>query len=376
MRPESGNRVPLAWRRVPQEDAEIIVEPPGDERTAIHEHVLRDGSVLYPLHPLEAEKIAPDEVVHSGHIRFSASYRTVFYDPEAGGPLSTYCDDGQCLMIKLNLTESLPGIPGDRTLDRDTIVRCVDMGVTLDAELARNVPRSCLSIIREPFAVVVGRTGALFRPIPASGIVPLFSLFSGDADNEAGRSLLELEVRERYGEDAVACAERFGDDVAGPLVTALVDGFRCGFSLEMHAQNTLVSIGTDRLVDRTYFRDLEGALVSNSLRQRLGLEPVELAGRNVFGDRDDFPVARIFNRNLDHDLGRVFRGCLHALSRSGYFGSRECAIATSSMRRAIVTVLRDAALPFRGSGSRIMPLSRAPWGSGWRPGHWFRTEFR
>jgi hypothetical protein len=375
MRPETGSCVPLCWQRVPAGEAEVVAEQSVDDGK-ITRHAGHDGFLLYPLHPLEADKVRASEIVESGHIRFSASYRTVFYYPEDGGPFSSYCDPGQCLMIKLNLTEKLPGIPGDRRLDRDTIRRCVQVGPVIVRELSAIAPDTPLRIVTEPFGIVVGDTGALFRPITKQGIVPLFSLFSRDARNEEGHTLLEAELRERYAEDPMESAKRFGDDVAGPLVRALLDGYRCGFSLEMHAQNTLISIGDDRLIDRVHFRDLEGALVSNSLRERLGLRPIRLEGKNVFGDEDAFPVGRIFNRNLDHDLGRVFRGCLNALHKSRYFGSRERRAAQSSIRRAVRTALCEAELPIAHVGPRILPISRAPWGSGLRPGHWFRAEFR
>ena len=375
MRPENQQECQLAWCRMPVDEAEVFVEQPF-EAAAVAADLSREGHILYPVHPLEEDRIDAGNMVYSGHIRFSASYRTVFYRPEPGGPLSTVGEPGHTTMLKLNLEKAIPGIPGDRRLGRDAVLRCVLLGNVLRKELSRHCPASDLRIIAEPIGLFANGAGTLVRPVPDDGIVPLFALYSGDRRNSENRSLLDIEVRRRYGDDNRACARRFGDDIGRPLVRALIDGFRCGFSLEMHAQNTLVSIGESRLIDNVYFRDLEGALVSNELRTELGLEPIPLPGHNVFGGKDDFPLGRFFNRNLDHDIGRVLRGCLRTLSRSGYFGDKDVRIATDSIRQAARDELRSANLPIAAAARRFLPFSRAPWGSGMRPGHWFRTEFR
>jgi siderophore synthetase component len=46
---------------------------------------------------------------------------------------------------------------------------------------------------------------------------------------------------------------------------------RAGFSLEIHAQNTLLQLGADRLNEQVLFRDLEGVVFSDRYRRRQGL---------------------------------------------------------------------------------------------------------
>ena len=375
MRPENEEELQLAWYRAPVAAAEVFVEQPFDEAT-VRKELLRDDHLLFPVHPLEESKLKPGDIVRSGHIRFSASYRTVFYRPEPDGPLSSIHKPGLCTMLKLNLEHSLPGIPGDRRLSRDTVQRCVLLGNILERELSRLCPGSVLRIITEPIGIFVDDAGTLVRPVPDQGIVPLFSLYSADPTCPDNFSLIDVEMRRRFGDKSLDCAMQFGEEVGAPLIKALLDGFRCGFSLEMHAQNTLVSVGAKRLIDKVFFRDLEGALVSNPLRTRLGLDPVLLPGGNVFGGQDDFPIGHFFNRNLDHDVGRVFRGCISALRTSGYFSEKDGHIAVKSIRSVVRKALADADLPIPQASGTLAPFSRAPWGSGLRPGHWFRTEFR
>ena len=87
--------------------------------------------------------------------------------------------------------------------------------------------------------------------------------------------------------------------------------------MEMHAQNTLCSIGENSLVDRVYFRDLEGVVFSDNFRIERGLEPLFSKYSNDELVWDGASMRVWFNRNLGHDVGRIFEGALDALRSDG-----------------------------------------------------------
>jgi hypothetical protein len=373
--PESGKAVPLAWKRVPCDSASVVCRDK-DLYSRFERDLLDDGQLMIPVHPLEVDRFPSAEIVYSGTIRFSASYRTVFYYPEAGGPLSTWIPDGRLLMLKLHLEEPLPGIPGDRRLTRSIIEKCVYLSSVLPAEISQEEMGKKLEIVPEFFGITSRDCGVLFRLLPATGAIPVFSLFSRDRTRPTDDPLIVEVFREHYGTRCSEAAERFGRDIARPLVRSLIAGFRRGISLELHAQNTLVDLDADAVVRRVFARDMEGVVVFDGYRGSRGLEPLSTGLGSQVDSYTNAPINRLFNRNLDHDIGRIFTGLLRALRESGYFSARETRSAVRSIRIVARESILEGELGDICGLGRYLPVSRAPWGNGLRPGHYFRTQYR
>ena len=373
--PESGNAVPLPWKRVPYDSTSVVCRDK-ELYSAFERDLLDDGHLMVPVHPLEVDRFSSNEIVYSGTIRFSASYRTVFYFPEAGGPLSASTPADKSLMLKLHLDEPLPGIPGDRRLTRSIIEKCVYLSSILPAEISEEKMGEQLEIIPESLGIAAGDCGVLFRLVPATGAIPVFSLYSRDRTRPGADPLIVETVREHYGKRSGDAADRFGMDIARPLVRSLIAGFRRGISLELHAQNTLVDLGTDAVVRRVFARDMEGVVVFDGYRISRGLEPLSTGLGKQVDSYTSAPINRLFNRNLDHDIGRIFTGLLKALRESGYFSAKETKSAVRSVRKVVQECILEGELGDISGLGRYLPVSRAPWGSGLRPGHYFRTHYR
>jgi hypothetical protein len=206
--------------------------------------------------------------------------------------------------------------------------------------------------------------------------MPLFALFSPDPALDDAGSHIEAELRRRYGADTASAAAEFGDELAAPLLRPLFAAFRAGFSIEMHAQNVLFRPGDTRLIERVYIRDLEGVVFSNRYRETQGLNRLFDDLDNTALVSDCRSMSRWFNRNVDHDLGRVFAASLDALSRSGYFGASERDLAIRSIRKVIRTEVRDAGIEHLNRAGRYLPISRSPYGNGLSKGHYYRTRYR
>jgi hypothetical protein len=241
--------------------------------------------------------------------------------------------------------------------------------------MARDPLGSGCDVLPEFLGFSSDETGVIFRLLPAERAMPLFSIFSPDPALDGG-SYIASALRKRYGDDAGAAARRMGAELASPLLRPLFAGFRQGFSLEMHAQNVLVQPGETALIERVLIRDLEGVVFSNRYREAQGLEP-------LFGDLDNAALVsnfrsmtRWFNRNVDHDLGRVFTASLDALERDGYFGPRERSIAEQSIRESARECVNEAGVGHLDWPGRILPVSRSPYGNGLSKGHYYRTRYR
>jgi hypothetical protein len=373
MLPEAGRRHPLKWRRLPRDGVEIFSDHSRAARAAVAATV-DDQSVYLPVHPLEEDRWPHELLIDSGTISISASYRTVFFEPEPGGMLAGVAGPDEALMIKLHLEVPLPGIAGDRRLNRARVEKCVTLGDALQKALSRDPLADRLVIVPEFLGVATEGPGVLYRALPSKGILPLFSLTS--MDPERGESLLSSWLRDRYGDDTARGARELGDQLARPLVRSLFAGFRAGFSLEMHAQNTLIAPGANDLIDVVYFRDLEGVVFSNAYRARngLGLLFPDIAHDELKSESGS--MTRWFNRNLDHDLGRVFRAALVDLERSGLFGRAEQRAAIHSIRRVVRQTVAEAGLEKLFRAGRWLPVSRSPYGNGLSKGHYYRTVFR
>jgi hypothetical protein len=153
-------------------------------------------------------------------------------------------------------------------------------------------------------------------------------------------------------------------------------GFREGFSLEMHAQNVVFQPGESALIDRVFVRDMEGVIFSNRYRAAQGLEPMFTDYRNDALISDYKSMTRWFNRNVDHDIGRVFTATLNALVDGGYFSDRERAIAVRSIRATMRESVTEARVGRLNLPGRLLPVSRSPYGHGLSKGHWYRSRYR
>lgn len=373
--PENGSVVPLAWRLVPHSKASIFCID--DNLRRVMESELSHGDKrMVPIHPLEERRFSPTELVYSGKIGFSASYRTVFYAPDTHSPLSGWCPRDKTLMLKLHLETPLPGIPGDRRLTESIIAKCVYLSSVLPAEFQDDDMGADLEVIPELCGVTAGDCGALLRLLPRDGIVPGFSLYSKDRQNDQNEPMIVTRMRNRFGANSAEAAECFGPDFAQPLVRSLIAGYRKGISLEMHAQNTLVRLGSDAAIKRVFVRDMEGAVVFNDYRSKRGLRALGSDLEHGLEAYTDASIKRLFNRNLDHDVGRIFTVTLRVLRQIGYFDESDVRSAVRSVRRVVRQSISDGnVMDICGLG-RYLPLSRAPWGSGLRPGHYFRTHYR
>ena len=373
MLPEAGAWHPLRWRRVPRDRVEVF-EDGSELAVSVAASIMSDGTVYMPVHPMEDSRWSDEDLVTSGSITVSASYRTVFFQPEPGGLLAGTVGDDEVLMIKLHLEAPLPGIAGDRRLDRARVEKCVRLGASLRQVLEGDPLADRLTVVPEFLGCAASAHGVLYRALPRAGVVPLFSLTSRDPED--GESLLTSWVRRRYGDDATLAAGEFGDQFARPLVRSLFAGFRAGFSLEMHAQNTLIAPGEGELIDEVFFRDLEGVVFSNAYREERRLGRLFEGVDNEELKNESGSLVRWFNRNLDHDLGRVFNAALADLQRGGLFGADEQRVAVRSIRRVVRKAVAEAGLERLYRPGRWLPISRSPYGNGLSKGHYYRTRYR
>ena len=373
--PENAVSHQLAWRKIPIQDVEVFSTSSKELRPVLP-YLQDDSFILMPVHPLSENRYRPDELIYSGKIQFSASYRTVFYEPDSKGILDGWIPDGMTLMLKLSLEEPLPGIPGDRRLTRDKVEKCILMSDSLPIDLASDPITQRFEIVPEFFGMASESSGVIFRLLPAAGIMPLFSLYSADRTRPDEPPLIVRHLRKLYKGDAKRLAADLGNQLAGPLVQSLFAGFRAGYALEMHAQNTLFSQGDRELFDCVYFRDLEGVVFSNQQRIKCGLEPRFLNRCNAELHWQGKSMRRWFNRNVDHDLGRIFACSLDALLKFGLIDERRKKNAVASIRGSVRNAVKLAQLQGISWPGRVLPYSRAPWGNGLRPGHYFSTRFR
>ena len=373
--PETATDRRLAWREVPLDKAEVHADGSGIA-AKVAAALTRDNGILVPIHPVEADRWPGERFVESGAIQVSASYRTVFFEPDSGGLLAGVAGPEDVLMMKLHLERPLPAIPGDRRLSRQIVHKCITLSAQLQKVMADDELGSQCEVVPEFLGIASDDTGVIFRKLPRHGVMPLFALFSPDPALDGAGSHIESTLRQLYGDDAARAAAQLGEQLARPLLRPLFAGFRAGFSLEMHAQNVLFRPGDAALIDRVYVRDLEGVVFSNRFRETLGLEPLFQDTNNTALVSAYRSMRRWFNRNVDHDLGRVFTASLDALVGSGYFGEPERAAAVRSIRRVARQCVREAGLGRLSAPGRFLPISRSPYGNGLSKGHYYRTRYR
>lgn len=373
--PETASDVRLKWRRIPSSEVSFFDD--GSELAhEVNSALCQDGFVYIPVHPFEVDRWPGEAFVESGKISVSASYRTVFFEPDDGGILSGVANHGAAIMMKLHLEHPLQGIDGDRRLTRKIVEKCVTLSPFLQSMMQGDPLGARCEIVPEFLGMSNDETGVIFRQIPGRGVMPLFSLFSPDPELQDADSHIEASLRRIFGDDAGQAATAIGEQLAKPLLRPLFVGFASGFSLEMHAQNVLFMPGESALLDKVYFRDLEGVVFSNRYRVAQGLEQLFEGYDNTALDSNFRSMTRWFNRNVDHDLGRVFTASLDALVRCGYFGEQERASAVRSIRRTVRQCVGESGVGRLNLPGRLLPISRSPYGSGLGKGHYYRTKYR
>ena len=373
--PESGGWLPMRWVRVDASELTVLRDTPDGESESTQDGVPDAGPALFPVHPLIEPAFPAERMVTAGRFAVSASYRTVFYEPGPGDPFFGLAGPDQGLMLKLHLDEALPGIAGDRRLTPAKVAKCVALSRELPRALSACPRPHGLEVMRERLGLLLGDRGALLRIVPRAGVLPMFSFYSRDARSPDLPPVLLERLDALTGGPAQA-ADAFGELVAQPLVEGVLAGFQQGFSLELHGQNAVAVPGTSRLIDRVLFRDLESVVFFPGLRERQGLGGVDLDTNDPELIQHPRNPVRWFNRNLDHDVGRILRWSLIVLEREGYFGPRETRRASAALRETVRTLVRQFGLSDLARQGRWLPYSRSPYGNGRRPGHYYRTWFR
>ena len=279
------------------------------------------------------------------------------------------------MMIKLHLDEPLPGIPGDRRLTPDKIRKCVQLSAELPAMFTASRQVHRLSVLRERVGIIQGDRGAIIRLVPREQVFPLFALFSIDETRPSDPPILIRELEKR-GIGARQVAETFGTMVAEPLLRAVLAGFDLGISLELHAQNALGVSSPQQLVESVIFRDLESVQFFPRLRAARDYGKVGLDIRNPELVPRPATPRRWFNRNVDHDVGRILRGALTMLRFQGVLSKEQYRAAVRSCQRTYRSLIDEFDLGGLDGVGRLMPLARAPYGKFWSRGGYYRTEFR
>lgn len=373
--PEAGARRRLAWRRVPARDVTVFQTSAGHAATALEQ--LRDGDgFLMPVHPLAEHRFEKEGLVRSGYLHVTASYRTVQFEPEEGGPFYGWIPAGEVLAIKLHLDEPLPGIPGDRRLTQEKVEKCVALSEALPAAVAADPLGDRLRILPEFLGLWHPDGGVLYRLLPASGAIPAFSLHSRDQTRPDQAPLILSCLDALYPSDEDAAAASLGPELAAPLVRSLLAAMRAGFALEMHGQNTLLVPGRQRLIDTVLFRDLEGVVFSNRFRVARGLEPLFTHSDNEELIWPGRSMIRWYSRNLDHDIGRILTATLEVLQSSSYLTKANMSVAVASIRRSVRDAVREAGLSRLHWPGRLFRVARSPYGKGLRPGDYYRCRYR
>lgn len=373
--PEANLWRPLAWVRVPREEVLVLHDVSSELADILAALDGGGGTILFPVHPLVALKLSPTSVVHRGRIAVSASYRTVFFEPDPECPLQSLITTGQ-MMIKLHLDDPLPGIAGDRRLTREKVTKCIELSGLLPKLLhARDTEHAPLHILRERFGLVHEGRGAIIRLVPRRGLVPIFALYSRDRTEQQGRPMI-VSLVERLGWSARDTARNLAGWLAEPILKAVFAGFRQGFALELHGQNTLISLKPSLEVDQVYFRDLESVVYFPELRERHGLAPLDLQHLGPELYQEPRNPTRWFNRNVDQDVGGTFYWTLRVLEREGIFSGHEVRVATRYIKETSRRLIADFGLERTARQGRWLPFSRSPYGTGRKRGDYYRTRFR
>jgi len=376
--PEAAQEHPMLWVQLPASEVEIFRDHnrESDSPLSVFRFEERGNVVYFPIHPLQIDRYHGHNIIESGRMKIIASYRTVLYEPDSTGPIRLNLRSGEKLMVKLHYDGSLPGIPGDRSLTRNKVAKCIAVSRELERLSTTNRLSPNLKIIREEIGLVHENRGAIFRRIPGRPLIPGFSLHSTDRRFPHKDPLVLRLLKSVHGFSSNEAAEMFGELFATPLLTSLFSAFREGFSLEMHPQNVLIGFNESGLIDEVYYRDLEGVVFSNYWRRSVGLP-------KLFDDNDnpelhmfDKRIRRYFNRNLDHDLGRFWMNLIDVLRNVDYFQPKDVRTAVHSVRRAVRSAIRAFGLGRLAFWGRLLRFAPSPYGHWYSPGHYLRCYFR
>jgi hypothetical protein len=272
--------------------------------------------------------------------------------------------------LKCHLETPIPGVKGNRKLDREKIEKCVLFSSDLRSLIEANKLYPGLRIFEKPVGFTVGNRGVLFRETPHANIIPGFSFW---ARRKSGDPIL---VQFLTGVSKSSVCEAFVTLVVSPLIRGLLSAMAFGYGLEMHAQNTCFRIvGSDKPVE-VYYRDLEGVAYSGKLRERRGeTDPFSRSGNSEVYKYDTL-IHRFFNRNYDLDLGTVISCCLNALRYANIIqesGSRWIRQQAKRMYREAYKHYRLSRWDrYRG----MARWSRSPYGTGYRRSHYYRRYYR
>lgn len=376
--PETAQNHPMLWVELPRGEVEVFsdcqVRSDFDLRAAL---LGKERDVVYfPIYPLQRDKYRGRKIIKSGTMRISASYRTVFYDPDSEGPMEFKLNPGERLMVKLHIDGELPGIAGDRSLTRDKVEKCVAISRELERLYIMNRLSPSLKIIREEAGLVHKNRGAVFKRIPGRLLIPGFALYSRDHRFPEREPLIVRMLRDDRGLSGEEAAQLFGDMFAKPLVTGLFSAFREGFSLEMHQQNILIEFDKNCQIKQIYYRDFEGVVFSNLLRKSMGLPELFEGNSNPELHMYDNKMRSYFNRNLDFDLGRIWMNLINALQDVGYFGTKETRVAVRSVRHAVRSAVRHYGLGRFAFLGRFLRFASTPYGDWYSADHYIRCRFR
>jgi hypothetical protein len=376
--PETSSGYPMLWVALPKDEVIIFSDRANGELPS-YCHGLMDEKrrvVHFPIHPLQVDAYKKNRIIRSGKAFISASYRTIFYQPDKDSKKLLFQPPGCRIMLKLHLDNPLPGIQGDRRLSPEIVLKCLSLSRELSLLEKSGKLNSYLRIITEEVGLIHENRGALIRILPDLPLVPAFSLSSPDIKNPKKEILVAAILRKAKEATGADMIELFGSIFIEPLVFSLLSAFRQGFSLEMHMQNVLMHFSEQGLVENVYYRDLEGVIFSREFRYKHGLPELFSNDNNpeLFRNSDKF--RKYFNRNIDHDLGRIFENLLIALNRSNLFRTKEIPLIVKYIRKIIHKAMQKYNFNQWAFLNHWLRVSRTPYGKGIHPSHYYFCKFR
>jgi hypothetical protein len=246
-----------------------------------------DGSILFPIHPLELSTYESFLRQAGGCDAARAGIRVWAVPTSSTRTLLAWLDGAPETAVCVKTSISSP-IFGDRRVHRSRAARSVALSSLIASELGE-LPRE-LSYFPESFsftARAAPHTGAIVRSIPreiSSGAVkvaPLFSLIGGE---ETGHRPLLLTMLDNT---AVPVVQLLDDMLCKPFAKLWVElclGF--GWIVEAHGQDLLLELTPElRPTGKLYYRDFEGMQVDWELRRWLGRPaPHDLPGAERWHD--------------------------------------------------------------------------------------------
>jgi hypothetical protein len=376
--PETSSGFPMLWAVLPEHEVKIFSGRANGELPS-YSHSLFDEKrreVYFPIHPLQVDAYKKNTIINSGKAYISASYRTIFYQPDKDSKKLLLQPPGCRIMLKLHLDNPLPGIQGERRLSPEIVLKCLSLSRELSfLEKSRKLD-SYLRIISEEVGLIHKNRGALVRILPNLPLVPAFSLSSLDLKNPNKEILAATILRKAKETTGTDLIQLFGSIFIEPLVFSLLSAFRQGFSLEMHMQNVLMHFSEQGLVENVYYSNLEGVIFSRQFRCKHGLTELFRNDNNPELFRNSNKFRRYFNRNIDHDLGRIFENLLIALNRSNVFRTKEIPVIVKSVRKTIHKAMQKYDFKKWAFLNHWLRISRTPYGNGIHPSHYYFCKFR